>query len=383
MDILVLGAGMMGRAIAYDLSKYSNFRNITLADKDTKTIISAKKFLGKKDINFDVLDIEKKGDVKKHFKKNDVVISAVPYVYNYDLTKTAISNNTHFLDLGGNNNIVNKQRNLFKKAEQNKLTILPDCGLAPGLTSVIVRDIALSFDYVDYVKIRVGGLPVNPKPPFNYQIVFSPNGLINEYMEDAIALDHGKIIIKKPMAELEKISFSKPFHNLEAFSTSGGCSTLPYTFKNKISYLDYKTIRYPGHCEKMKLLLDLGLGSEEPLKIGNQTITPRKVLIKSLLELIPTKGKDVVLIKVISKAIKNKKSYNLEYTVIDYCDEKNNITAMMRTTAYPVSITAQMIENGYIKKYGVFGSEEIVPTEIFFNELKKRNIIIEKEKRKE
>jgi lysine 6-dehydrogenase len=160
--------------------------------------------------------------------------------------------------------------------------------------------------------------------------------------------------------------------------TSGGCSTLPYTFKDKIGHLDYKTIRYPGHCEKMKTFLDLGLGSEKVVTVGAQKIIPRKILINLLLNYIPITGKDATLIKVLSKGIKDNKQTNLEYTMIDYYDEKNNITSMMRTTGYPVSIIAQMIEDGSISSYGVFGGEEIVPTNKFFDELKKRDIIIDK-----
>jgi lysine 6-dehydrogenase len=379
MKIIVLGAGMMGRAIAYDLSEHSNFKEITIADNDRNTLKSAEKFLENEEINFDILDAENKDDVKNKFQKYDIVISAIPYHFNCALTKIAIETNTHFLDLGGNNSVVEKQRSLSEQAKENKVLVIPDCGLAPGLTSVVVRDAVDFFDSVEYVKIRVGGLPQDPKPPFNYQIIFSPNGLINEYVEDAIVLDNGKIITKKSMTEIEEVRFPEPFGKLEAFMTSGGCSTLPFTFKDKIGYLDYKTIRYPGHCEKMKTFLDLGLGSEKEVSIGDQKIIPRKVLINLLLSYIPTTGKDVTLIKVLSKGIKDKKSVELGYTVIDYYDEKNDITSMMRTTGYPVSIIAQMIEDGRISEYGVFGGEEIVPTKPFFEELKKRDIVLNKE----
>jgi len=247
MKVLVIGAGLMGRAIAFDLSKFSNFQKITVVDKDEKALNSAKTFLKNKKINFEKLDIENKKNVKKYFQECDVAISAIPYYFNYELTKIAIDTKTHFLDLGGNNDVVQKQRGLFEKAKKNKVTILPDCGLAPGMTSVFVKDIVEYLDSVDFVKIRVGGLPLDPVPPFNYQIVFSPNGLINEYVEDALVLDHGKIVTKKSMNELETVEFPKPFGKTEAFLTSGGCSTMPYTYKDKIGYLDYKTIRYPGH----------------------------------------------------------------------------------------------------------------------------------------
>jgi len=172
--------------------------------------------------------------------------SAVPYRFNYTLARIAVETITHFLDLGGNNEIVEKELGLSKEAVKNGVTVIPDCGLAPGLTSIITRDIVEQMESVDYVKLRVGGLPVNPKPPLNYQIVFSLTGLLNEYVEDAIVLDRGKIIKKKSMTELETIMFPQPFGKMEAFLTSGGCSTLPYVYKNRINYLDYKTVRYPG-----------------------------------------------------------------------------------------------------------------------------------------
>lgn len=379
MKIVVLGSGMMGRAIAYDLSKYSNFESVTVTDRDRKTLESTENNLENQEINYDLLDVEKKEDVKKYFRDYDVAISAVPYKFNYILAKIAIETNTHFLDLGGNNNIVEKERSLFEKAKRNGVTIIPDCGLAPGLSSVIVRDIVEQINSIEYVKIRVGGLPVNPKPPLNYQIVFSPNGLINEYVEDAIVLDHGKIVQKESMTELESIIFPKPFGTMEAFLTSGGCSTLPYTYKSKIGYLDYKTIRYPGHCEMFKPLLDIGFGSENPIKIEEKTIVPREMLIKFLMKSLPINERDVVLLKILAQGMKNGKKVDVDYTMIDYYDEKNDITSMMRTTGYPTSIIAQMIENGTIKEHGVFGCEEIVPCSPFFRELEKRNIKIQKE----
>lgn len=378
MNVLVLGSGMMGQAIAYDLAKLSKFQTITLTDKDKKTIKNAEEFLKNKKIIFENLDLNKSKEIPKYFKNNDIVISAVPYFFNYILTKTAIETKTHFLDLGGNNKIVEKQRNLYNSAKKNNVTVIPDCGLAPGLVSVITKDIVETLDKIEYVKIRVGGLPLKPRPPFNYQIVFSLNGLINEYVEDAIVLDNGNIITKKSMNEVEDIYFPKPFGKLEAFLTSGGCSTLPYNYKDKIDYLDYKTIRYPGHCEKFRLLLDLGLGDEKPIKIGEQAISPRTILISLLEKIIPSTGKDVVLCKVLGRGKKNNKRVDLEYLLIDYYDKINKITSMMRTTGYPVSIIAQMINNGTINKSGVYNSEEIVPCEIFFKELEKRNIIIKK-----
>ena len=376
MNVLVLGAGLMGRAIGFDLAVFSSFKKITIVDKDKTILEKAEKFLKNKKIDFDILDVTKLDDVKTFFQKYDVVISAIPYYFNYELSKFAIEEKTHFIDLGGNNSIVEKQRSLHDEAKKNKVLVLPDCGLAPGMTSVIARDIVDFLDIVDYIKIRVGGLPLDPVPPFNYQIVFSPNGLINEYVEDALVLDHGRVVAKKSMTEIETVEFPYPFGKMEAFLTSGGCSSMPYTFQNKVGYLDYKTIRYPGHCQMFKPLLDIGLASEEPININGKQIKPRDVFIKLLWENLPVNGKDVVLMKVFSSGVKEGDKIGLEYSMIDYFDEENNITAMMRTTGYPVSIIAQMIEKGLIKEHGVFCCEEIVPCKSFFEELEKRSIHI-------
>jgi lysine 6-dehydrogenase len=376
MNVLVLGAGMMGRAIAYDLSLFSGFEKIIIGDKDTQTRNSAKDFF--KGTNVDVIPVnaDKSNEVKNQFQKVDVVISALPYRFNFKLAKMAIQTKTHLVDLGGNNTIVENERSLFSKAKKSDVTIIPDSGLAPGLVSIITRDIVDHMDTVDSVKLRVGGLPRHPQPPLNYQIVFSPYGLINEYVEDAIILNHGKIIEKKSMTEVESLEFPKPFGTMEAFLTSGGCSTLPFTYKDMIKYLDYKTIRYPGHCEKIKTFLDLGFADETKMNFEGHAIAPRDVFASLLTKHVPTTGEDVVLLKVISRGTKNGKKRSREYLMIDYYDTKHNITAMMRTTGYPVAITAQMIENGTIQERGVFCPEEIIPPTPFFAELKKRDITL-------
>ncbi len=376
MKVLILGAGMMGRAIAYDLSRFSDFDDIVIGEKDSKTRLSAKRFLQGTGVKTLVMNAENSSGIKRVLQKGDVVISALPYRYNYRLATLALQTKTHFIDLGGNNTIVEKERHLFTKAKKNEVTIIPDSGLAPGLVSIITRDIVDHLETVNSVRLRVGGLPRHPQLPLQYQIVFSPYGLINEYVEDALILDHGKILQKKSMTEIETLQFPDPFGTMEAFLTSGGCSTLPYTYRGTIQYLDYKTIRYPGHCEKIKAILDLGFADDKKINCAGQMIAPRDVFASLLMKNIPTTGEDVVLLKVMSEGIKQGKKRSREYLLIDSYDKKNKITAMMRTTGYPVAITAQMIANGTIQQRGVFCPEEIIPPSEFFRELKKRNIML-------
>ncbi|MDQ3755340.1 MAG: saccharopine dehydrogenase, partial [Acidobacteriota bacterium] len=166
------------------------------------------------------------------------------------------------------------------------------------MVSVLAAHGAARFDELEEIHIRVGGLPQEPKPPLNYQIVFSVEGLINEYVERARVLRGGRIVEVESMTELERLSFPAPYGEMEAFQTSGGTSTLPETFSGRLQELDYKTIRYPGHCEGFKLLIDLGLASGDPLEIDGARVIPRRWLGEMLLRRLPADEPDVVLIRV-------------------------------------------------------------------------------------
>jgi len=379
MHALVLGAGLMGRAIAFDLIQNTTFSTISVLDGNKKMLDESKRFFGEKEsIVFLHQDVTVTSEIKSFFADADVVISAVPYLFNENLTKLAISQNCHFVDLGGNNTIVQNQKKLFSQAEKAKVTIIPDSGLAPGLVSILTKYLVDEYGHLSKVKLRVGGVPKFPKEPWNYQLVFSANGLINEYVEDAIILDHGIIKTVPSLTQYESISFPEPFGNLEAFLTSGGCSTLPYTYKDKIDYLDYKTIRYPGHLDMIKPLFDLGFGSTEPVSINDTLVSPREMLIKLLHKTLPSDGEDVVLLKVIGEQKTEAKTKIISFEMIDYFDSKTNLSSMMRTTGFPVSVTADLIARKEISSFGVFTPEEIIPVSLFLDELRKRKMIIEK-----
>ena len=377
MQIVICGAGKMAQAIAFDLLHHSKFETITLLDSNKTVLANSPAFLNVKKIRKSIADIQDTCQIRPIFETADIVISAVPYRFNYDLAKLSIETHSHFIDLGGNNEIVAQERTLCNKAKKEGVTVIPDNGLAPGLVSVITRDIVTKYDIVEKVNIRVGGIPQDPQPPLNYQIVFSLEGLINEYDEPAMVLDHGKIIQKPSLTDLEDIQFPSPYENMEAFVTSGGCSTLPHTYKDKIGYLDYKTIRYPGHCAMIQPFFTLGLASTKPLIINDTAIRPRDIFKELLRRIIPTNGRDTVLLQVQGTGQMNTQKQTWTYQIIDHYDIKNNISAMQRMTGYPVAITADMMLKKEIVKHGVFCPEEIIPPDIMFKELHKRGITLD------
>jgi len=368
----------MGRAVAFDLLRHEDTKELLLADIDESNLKSVADFLDDSRVKTIVLDAKDKAHVLEVMKGIDSVVACISYTLNYELTKAAIKSGAHFCDLGGNNTVVAKQFSLSKEAEKANVTIIPDCGLAPGVASVIVENGASKLDTVEEIHIRVGGLPQDPKPPLNYSLIFSVQGLTNEYIEIAEVIRDGKLTKVESLTEIEEIEFPEPFGKLEAFQTSGGTSTLPKTFLGKVKVLDYKTIRYKGHCKKIKAILDLGFKSDEKIDFQGYRISPREFLEEMLVKSLTHENiRDVTLVRIEVIGFKDKKKMKISYQIIDYFDEENNLTSMMRMTSYPAAIIARMMAIGDIKNKGVITQEYNVPSDLMLEELRKRKVDIE------
>jgi lysine 6-dehydrogenase len=376
MKILVLGAGRMGYGAAFDLVHNSpDVAYVTVADFDLKKAEDVAEKVGSARIDAHRIDAAIYDDAVKLFRGHDSAISCVNYWYNESLSHAAIETKTNFCDLGGNNNVVDSQLALDAEAQAAGINIIPDCGLAPGMVSILAMHGAAKFDEIDEIHIRVGGLPQDPQPPLNYQLVFSVEGLINEYVEVARVIRDGKITEVESMTEIESLSFDG-FPPLEAFQTSGGTSTLPDTFLGKIRELDYKTIRYAGHCEKFKTMIDLGLCSSEEMVVDYAKVTPRKVFGALLQNHLPADGPDYVLVRLDFVGKKDGESKRLRYDIVDKQDERTGLSAMMRTTAFPASIIAQMMARGDVLVRGATPQEKAIEPKEFVDELARRNIAI-------
>ncbi|MBK7392418.1 MAG: saccharopine dehydrogenase NADP-binding domain-containing protein [Chloracidobacterium sp.] len=376
MKILVLGAGRMGHGAVFDLIHNSpGVDRVTVADFDVKKADAVAEAVGTSRVDAHHVDASNTSDVADLMRGHDSVISCVNYWYNVALSKAAIETGANFCDLGGNNYIVDEQLALDAEAKAAGVNIIPDCGLAPGMVSVLAMHGAAKFDTVDEIHIRVGGLPQHPLPPLNYQLVFSVEGLINEYIETARVIRNGNLTTVESMTEIESLSF-EGFPPLEAFQTSGGTSTLPETFLGKISELDYKTIRYAGHCDKFKTMIDLGLCSSEEILVDFQKVTPRKVFGDLLQRHLPADGPDYVLVRLDFVGKKGGEIKRLRYDIVDKQDEATGMSAMMRTTAFPASIIAQMMASGEVLARGATPQEKAIDPDKFVAELARRNINI-------
>jgi lysine 6-dehydrogenase len=375
MKILVLGAGRMGLGAAFDLIHNSDVESVTIADVEVDRANAIAERVGSGKLVAKQADASDYGQAVELMRGHDAAISCVVYHLNHRLARAAVEAKVSFCDLGGNNDVVASELALDQAARDAGINIIPDCGLAPGMVSVLVAHGAERFDKLDEVHIRVGGLPLDPQPPFNYQLIFSVEGLINEYVERARVVRDGKIVEVDSMTEIESLDFP-PFGTMEAFQTSGGTSTLPETFLGSIKELDYKTIRYPGHGEKFKALIDAGMMSGQEVEVDGARVRPRRVLAEMLTRSLPSDGPDAVLIRVEFRGERAGRQQQLRYDIIDRYDEATGLSAMMRTTAFPASIIAQMMARGETSRKGAIPQERCVPPGPFVKALAARNINI-------
>ncbi len=354
MDALVIGGGRMGHAVAFDLAGHG--AAVTVLDADPGCPAAR---LGDA-ASFIAGDATDASAVTREMTRHDVAVSALPYDFNYRLAEMAVDAGVHFCDLGGNTAMVTRELSLHRAAVKAGVTVIPDCGLSPGLTSV-VGGYLVEETGARELHIRVGGLPQQPQPPLRYALVFSVHGLINEYVGEARVLQDGRVATVEPLSGLESITFDG-YPELEAFYTAGGTSTLPDTYAGRVETLDDKSIRYPGHRDKMQLLRDLGFLD------GDARAVTEQVLQRALDSDVP----DVVLARLTATG-------DTEMTVElrDSFDDETGLTAMMRTTGFPTAIAAQMLASGDAAGPGCLPPERGIPAEPFIERLRRRGIQID------
>jgi lysine 6-dehydrogenase len=376
MRVLVIGAGMMGWAAAFDMARTDRVEAITLADNDesrlSEVIERIQRLTGADKIAAVRLDAADPQAARKVMHGHDGVLSAVPYFFNLGLAKATIAAGCHFADLGGTNTVVKQEFALEAEAAAAGVAIAPDCGLSPGMASILGGELLRRIGgQADALKIYVGGLPQTPRPPFNYQLVFSVEGLINEYSEPAKILRNGKMVTIEPLTEAEPFAM-EGFAELEAFHTSGGTSTLPETFQGNVGECFEKTLRYPGHLRMLRSLYDLSLFSSVKRLVHGTEVAPRQVMSRLFEEQFKSDEPEVTLLRVEA----HHDDVVASFSMIDYTDPVTGLTSMIRTTAWPASIMLQMLIAGEIAKRGGIRQEMDVPAQLFLNEMARREVEI-------
>ena len=374
MRMLVLGAGLQGSACAYDLLQQSAVQRVTLADLRPGRLPAFLKNKRDKRLVTARLDAKQSVRLRKLMRGHDAVLNALPYYFNYSVARNAIAAGLHCADLGGNTEIVHKQKTLHAAARKKRVSIIPDCGLAPGMVNIIAAEGIRRVGDAESVKIFVGGLPQKPEPPLNYQIVYSLEGALDYYTTPSWILREGRPERVDALSELEEVEFPSPVGTLEAFHTGGGISTMPWAYRGKMRTMEYKTLRYPGHVAIMRPIREMGLLSLEPVKMKGTEIVPRDAFIAAVSpQLTKPSSKDLVALRV---EVQGKNGNRVAWQLLDYFDEATGISAMMRTTGYSLSITGLMQARGQVTPPGVHTPDECIPAPTYIAELRRRGVEI-------
>jgi lysine 6-dehydrogenase len=378
MRMLVLGAGLQGSACAYDLLQNKDVKEVRLADVKIAHLPDFLAPYSGPRLIPTPLDVRDHDAVLGAMREADAVMSAIPYYFNYDMAKLAVQAGVHFCDLGGNTEIVFKQKSLDAEARAKQITVVPDCGLAPGMVNILAEHGIRQLDAVESVKIFVGGLPQNPEPPLNYQIVYSLEGALDYYTTPSWILRGGKAVQVDALSELEAQEFPAPVGTLEAFHTGGGISTMPFAFEGRIDSMEYKTLRYPGHVAIMRPIRELGLISNAPIPVKGQQVVPRDLFIAAVQpKLYKPEGRDLVALRVVVTGEKSGAPVTVTFELLDYYDPALGISAMMRATGYSLALTAIMQADGTITEKGVHTPDEAVPFREYVDGLARFGVTIE------
>lgn len=375
MRVLVLGSGNIGSTAAWDMAKNVSSSDIVIADKDARIAKDVADRIGESNVSWVELDAANRGQLLHTLKDCDLAMGFLPGNLGYGLMKACIEARKDLVDVSY---MAENPFKLHQAASSAGITIVPDCGLAPGISNIFVGHAFQNLDKTKAVHVMVGGLPEKPVPPLDYIVTWSPESLIDEYTRKAIIVKQGRRVQVEALSGIEDIEFPG-VGKLEAFFTDG-LRTLLYMVDG-VRDMWEKTLRYPGHAEKIKLLEAVGLFKEEKIKVEGVEVSPRKLTAKLLEQTLrKPEVRDFVALKVEVRGVKNGERTGYTYHMLDNCDRKRGITAMARTTAYPMSIVAQLILGGAIKEKGVvppemLGMEDRIFT-MFWDGLKKRGIRI-------
>jgi lysine 6-dehydrogenase len=380
MRMLVMGAGLQGSACAYDLLQNESIREVVLADQRVDALPPfLSRYREDPRLRVVTLDARSGEDVRAVMDGADACMNALPYYFNLEIATAAVQLGVHYSDLGGNTAIVFQQLQLNEKAKARDISVVPDCGLAPGMVNILAAAGVAELDEAHTVRIRVGGLPQDPQPPLNYQIVYSLHGVLDYYTTTSWVVRDGEPMQVDALTEIEDVEFPQPVGTLEAFHTAGGLSTMPWTYQGKLRTMEYKTLRYPGHAVAMRTIRDLGLLDLEPVNVKSQSVVPRELFIACAEpRLRRPEARDLVALRVEAEGTRDGRPHRVVYDLLDYHDEASGVTAMERTTGYSLSITGQIQAQRQVKAMGVLTPDLAIPADLYIDELRRRGVNIQK-----
>jgi len=377
----VLGAGRQGTAAAYDLVARGEAASVILADADAGRAAAAaervNRLTGGDAARPALLDASDERAVRAMLEPLDAIVSALPYSYNLGIAEAAVGTGTHHCDLGGNTPIVLRELELDERAKAAGVAVIPDCGEAPGMANNLIVYAMGLLDRPRDVLMLDGGIPLEPVPPWNYEVTFMMDGLINEYDGACTWIVDGELVeidCLDPEHE-ELIDFGSPFGELEALIANTG-STTTRTIGKDLRSLRFKILRWPGHGAQFRAFRDLGLYSREPFDVRGTTVIPREVLLEMLEPRIGTRPgtRDVVICRIVAEGDKGGTHATATVDVFVYPDDGTGFNAMEQSTGWHAAIVCHWMASGRVAP-GASPNELAVDAQGLIPELTRRGFL--------
>ena len=374
---VILGSGRQGTAAAYDLARHGDAARLVMADArpDAARHAAARvnDLLGREVAEATALNASDPGSVKAAIAGATVALSAVPYVFNLGITEACIASGVSLCDLGGNTDVVWSQLRLDPAARARGVSVVPDCGMGPGLINHMGVYVMELLERSREVYLYDGGLPEDPKDPWRYQLTFHVNGLTNEYDGEATFIRDGRLKQVPTFTELEAVEFP-PLGALEAFIISGSMSTTPHTHLGHLERYENKVLRYPGHFATFEAYRRLGLFSEDAVEVDGQAVVPRH-LYHRLLEpkITAPLVRDVCVMRAVGVGEKEGRPARVTVDLVDRYDPATGFTGMERLTGWHAAILMALQARGRIAP-GAHRVEQAVRAGEVMAELERRGI---------
>jgi saccharopine dehydrogenase-like NADP-dependent oxidoreductase len=350
MKIVVLGAGLVGAPMAKDLAKDTDIQ-VTVADINDAALAKLSSQDHIKAVKADLSDTDK---LKNVVAPSDIVINAVPGFMGYATLHTIIGEGKNVVDIAF---FPENPDALHLAAKEKGVTAVVDCGVAPGMSNMLVGHCYGKLDKTESAIIYVGGLPEVRQWPYEYKAVFSPIDVIEEYTRPAFFKENGMLIEKPALSDMERIDLPE-MGTLEAFNTDGLRSLIKTL---DIPTMREKTLRYTGHIEKMAMLRESGFFSSTPIQINGISIRPIDMTAKLLFPMWQLKEgeADITVMKVVVEGEKDGELLRYTWEMVDRYDESTGVHSMGRTTGYTATMVARLIKEKRLSRKGVLFPEQI------------------------
>lgn len=370
MQLTVLGAGLVGSAIARDLAQEVDWE-ITVADVDRRALDAVSALAP---VRTACVDLAHEGAIAASVSGCDLVVCAVPGSMGFRTLREVIAAGKDVVDISF---FAQDAFLLDDLVRTNGVTAIVDCGVAPGLCNAVAGHVSTQLDRVERYVCYVGGLPQVRRWPYEYQAVFSPADVIEEYTRPARLVEHGRTVVRPALSEVELRDFPG-VGTLEAFNTDG-LRTLIRTLG--APHMVEKTLRYPGHANLMRVFRESGFFGELPIKVGGQWVRPLDVTSKLLFaQWKPENHRDLTVLQVIVEGYRDGRHYTYTYDLVDRYDEESETTSMARTTGYTCAIVARQVVTGLFDEVGICPPEFVGRTpgcyEHLVAELAARGIVL-------